>query len=146
MCVYLCMCMIYVSAAAGDGSGSGHDYYLSLIHSVNSTGSLSNSPLLPSRWYTSHVAFEAVPVGVPEQCSLLIPLGVYLSVVPVDWLSLVIHMPFMVLYSDIRQGLFYCVLLCFWIIFAGEHMMVCLSVSSNSRGSSSRLVSCVGIM
>ena len=45
--------------------------------------------------------------------------------VPVDWFSLVLHMPFMVLYSDIRQGLFYSVLLCFWIIFAGEHMMVC---------------------
>ena len=49
--------------------------------------------------------------------------------VPVDWLSLVVHMPFMVLYSDIRQGLFYSVLLCFWIIFAGEHLMVCLSLS-----------------
>ena len=50
--------------------------------------------------------------------------------VPVDWLSLVLHMPFMVVYSDIRQGLFYSVLLCFWIIFAGEHMMVS-SYSSN---------------
>ena len=49
-------------------------------------------------------------------------------VVPVDWFSLVVQMPFLMLYSDIRQGLFYSVLLCFWIIFAGEHMMVTLCV------------------
>ena len=47
------------------------------------------------------------------------------AAVPVDWLTLWLHMPFMILYSDIRQGLFYSVLLCFWVIFAGEHMMVC---------------------
>jgi len=43
--------------------------------------------------------------------------------IPVDWLTIWLNMPFMVLYSDIRQGLFYSVLLCFWVIFAGEHMM-----------------------
>jgi len=68
---------------------------------------------------------SACDAGVCLYMSL--PLYVCLCVclsVPVDWLSLVVHMPFMVLYSDIRQGLFYSVLLCFWIIFAGEHMMV----------------------
>lgn len=51
-------------------------------------------------------------------------LFMYVDTVPVDWFTLWLHMPFMVLYSDIRQGIFYSVLLCFWVIFAGEHMMV----------------------
>jgi len=62
-------------------------------------------------------------------CCVSVCLYVCLSVcvwllVPVDWLSLVLHMPFMVVYSDIRQALFYSVLLCSWIIFVGEHMTV----------------------
>lgn len=71
-------------------------------------------------WRVSHL--DRKP-NVLEQT--LMALGVALTIlnIPVDWLSLVVHMPFMVLYSDIRQGIFYSVLLCFWIIFAGEHMM-----------------------
>jgi len=52
--------------------------------------------------------------------------------VPIDWLTLVIEMKFMLLWSDIRQGLFLTVLLCYfltvllcyWVVFASEHMMV----------------------
>lgn len=43
---------------------------------------------------------------------------------PVEWLTLWFDMPWILLLSDIRQGIFYSVLLCFWIIFCGEHMMV----------------------
>ncbi len=44
--------------------------------------------------------------------------------VPVEWFTLRFNMPFMMLLTDIRQGIFYAFLLCFWIIFTGEHMMV----------------------
>ena len=44
--------------------------------------------------------------------------------VPVEVFTLWLYMPFMLLFSDIRQGIFYSVLLCFWILFAGEHLMV----------------------
>ena len=44
--------------------------------------------------------------------------------VPFEWLTLGLNMPFMLLFSDIRQGLFYCMLMCFWIIFTGEHLVV----------------------
>lgn len=33
-------------------------------------------------------------------------------------------MPFMPLLADIRQGIFYAQLLSFWLVFAGEHMLI----------------------
>lgn len=41
---------------------------------------------------------------------------------PFEWFTLWINMPFMLLFSDIRQGLFYGMLMSFWIIFTGEHL------------------------
>jgi len=73
---------------------------------------------------------SACDAGVCLYMSL--PLYVCLCVclsVPVDWLSLVVHMPFMVLYSDIRQGLFYSVLLCL-------SMCLCVCLCVSDRGGS----------
>ena len=47
-----------------------------------------------------------------------------LFVVPIEWLTFWLNMPFMLLLNDIRQGAFYAMLLSFWIIFTGEHIMV----------------------
>lgn len=33
-------------------------------------------------------------------------------------------MPYMPLLTDIRQGIFYAQLLSFWLVFAGEHMLI----------------------
>ncbi|CAG9817913.1 unnamed protein product [Phaedon cochleariae] len=43
---------------------------------------------------------------------------------PIEYLSLTFEMPYMLLLSDIRQGIFYAMLLSFWLIFAGEHMLI----------------------
>ncbi|CAG9864944.1 unnamed protein product [Phyllotreta striolata] len=43
---------------------------------------------------------------------------------PIEFLSLFFEMPYMLLLSDIRQGVFYATLLSFWLIFAGEHMLI----------------------
>jgi len=42
---------------------------------------------------------------------------------PLEWLTLWISIPFMLLVTDIRQGLFYGMLMSFWIIFTGEHLV-----------------------
>lgn len=43
---------------------------------------------------------------------------------PLEYLTLIFDMPYMLLLSDIRQGVFYAMLLSFWLVFAGEHMLV----------------------
>lgn len=43
---------------------------------------------------------------------------------PLEYFTLYFDMPFMLLLNDIRQGVFYAVLLSFWLVFAGEHMLI----------------------
>lgn len=74
-------------------------------------------------WFWRRIAqLERAPMLLEK---MLFALGLALSFLnlPVEWLTLWINMPFMLLLTDIRQGIFYAILLCFWIIFAGEHMM-----------------------
>lgn len=56
---------------------------------------------------------------------ILIGLGSALTQLnlPVELLTLAIEIPFMTFLNDLRQGIFYCVLLSFWIIFVGEHLL-----------------------
>lgn len=56
---------------------------------------------------------------------LLIGLGTALTQLnfPAELLSLYFEIPFMMFLNDLRQGVFYCVLLSFWIIFVGEHLL-----------------------
>ncbi|XP_063228151.1 protein wntless [Bacillus rossius redtenbacheri] len=57
---------------------------------------------------------------------MLLYLGCALTVLnmPLEFLTLAFDMPFMLLLDDIRQGLFYAALLSFWLVFAGEHLMI----------------------
>lgn len=43
---------------------------------------------------------------------------------PIEYLTLFFDMPYMQLFGDIRQGIFYAQLLSFWLVFAGEHMLI----------------------
>ena len=42
---------------------------------------------------------------------------------PVESMTLWWDLPFMNFLNDLRQGAFYCVLFCFWLVFMGEHSM-----------------------
>ncbi|PSN30263.1 Protein wntless [Blattella germanica] len=65
---------------------------------------------------------------------MLIYLGIALTFLnmPLEYLTLAFDMPFMLLLGDIRQGIFYAALLSFWLVFAGEHLMIQDGVDSNS--------------
>uniref|UniRef100_A0A6G1SP65 Protein wntless n=1 Tax=Aceria tosichella TaxID=561515 RepID=A0A6G1SP65_9ACAR len=56
---------------------------------------------------------------------ILIGLGAALTQLnfPAELLSIHFEIPFMMFLNDLRQGIFYCVLLSFWIIFVGEHLL-----------------------
>lgn len=55
---------------------------------------------------------------------LLTGLGSTLTILnaPVEFLTLVYEVRFMTFLNDLRQGMFYCILFSFWIIFFGEHL------------------------
>nr|NVI79871.1 wntless [Cucujiformia] len=57
---------------------------------------------------------------------MLLSLGSALAFLdlPIEYLTLYFEMPYMLLFSDIRQGIFYGMLLSFWLVFAGEHMLI----------------------
>ena len=57
---------------------------------------------------------------------MLVSLGGTLAFLdlPMEYLTLYFDMPYMLLLNDIRQGVFYAMLLSFWLIFACEHMLV----------------------
>ncbi|KAK3731487.1 hypothetical protein RRG08_017941 [Elysia crispata] len=74
-------------------------------------------------WFWNRVISQERSTNLTERT--LFSLGIILSVMncPVEWLTLAFNLPFMVLLNDIRDGAFYAMLLSFWIIFVGEHML-----------------------
>ncbi|CAG9792799.1 unnamed protein product [Diatraea saccharalis] len=57
---------------------------------------------------------------------MLLSLGIALCVLnmPLEYFTLHFDLPFMLLLGDIRQGIFYAMLFSFWLVFAGEHMLI----------------------
>lgn len=57
---------------------------------------------------------------------MLLSLGCALCLLnmPLEYLTLQFDLPFMLLLSDIRQGVFYAMLFSFWLVFAGEHLLI----------------------
>lgn len=75
-------------------------------------------------WFWRRVHILQRPPALLEY--MLLYLGGALSFLnlPLEYLTLGVEMPYMLLLSDIRQGIFYAMLLSFWLVFAGEHMLI----------------------
>ncbi|KAF9423415.1 hypothetical protein HW555_001224 [Spodoptera exigua] len=73
-------------------------------------------------WRRIHI-LQRKPVLL-EKMLLSLGLALCLLNMPIEYLTLHYDLPFMLLLSDIRQGLFYATLFSFWLVFAGEHMLI----------------------
>ncbi|MBN3313254.1 WLS protein, partial [Atractosteus spatula] len=62
------------------------------------------------------------PCG-PGQVIFALGISMTFINIPVEWFSVGFNWTWMLLFGDIRQGVFYAMLLSFWIIFCGEHLM-----------------------
>lgn len=81
-------------------------------------------------WHRVHL-LSRKPVLL-EQMLLYLGGALCLLNLPLEYLTLLLDMPFMLLVSDIRQGIFHAVLLSFWLVFAGEHMLIQDAAKSGS--------------
>lgn len=56
-----------------------------------------------------------------EQMLFALGISITLLNLPVEWFTLWFDCKWMLLYTDLRQGIFYSTLFTFWIVFCGEH-------------------------
>nr|XP_014277536.1 protein wntless isoform X1 [Halyomorpha halys] len=59
-----------------------------------------------------------------ESMLILVSSTLTLLNMPLEILTLYFELPFMLFFTDIRQGIFYASLLSFWLVFSGEHLMI----------------------
>nr|NVI79887.1 wntless [Cucujiformia] len=75
-------------------------------------------------WFKNRVQKLSRASALLERMLMWLGAALALLDLPLEYLSLRFEMPFMLLLGDIRQGFFYATLLSFWLIFAGEHMLI----------------------
>lgn len=74
-------------------------------------------------WFWRRIRMLCRPPNLLERTLFALGITMTMLNLPIEWLTFWLNMPFMLLLNDIRQGAFYAMLLSFWIIFTGEHIM-----------------------
>lgn len=74
-------------------------------------------------WFWRRLSLLSRPASLLEK--MLMCLGAALTFLnfPIEYFTLSFEMPWLNLFNDIKQGVFYANLLVFWLIFAGEHLI-----------------------
>ena len=74
-------------------------------------------------WFWRRLGLIARPPSLLER--MLMSLGAALTFLnlPIEYFTLAFEMPWLNLFNDVKQGVFYANLLVFWLIFAGEHLL-----------------------
>lgn len=75
-------------------------------------------------WYWRRIHMLSRSPALLEYMLLYLGAALTFLNAPLEYLTLCFDMPYMLLLSDIRQGIFYAMLLSFWLVFAGEHMLI----------------------
>nr|MBE5727698.1 wntless [Cucujiformia] len=102
-------------------------------------------------WFWNRVHRLARVPALLEYMLLSLGLSLAFLDLPIEYLTLYFEMPYMVLLSDIRQGVFYATLLSFWLVFAGEHMLIQDNGCKNSiklywKHLSTILIACLSLL
>ncbi|XP_072275555.1 protein wntless homolog [Pyxicephalus adspersus] len=84
---------------------------------------LTPSILIIMIWYWRRIVMMTRPPVLLEKIIFALGISMTFINIPVEWFSIGFNWTWMLLFGDIRQGIFYVMLLSFWIIFCGEHMM-----------------------
>ncbi|KFQ22570.1 Protein wntless, partial [Merops nubicus] len=84
---------------------------------------LTPSILIIMVWYWRRITLMTRAPVLLEKVIFALGISMTFINVPVEWFSIGFDWTWMLLFGDIRQGIFYAMLLSFWIIFCGEHMM-----------------------
>ncbi|XP_019203846.1 protein wntless homolog isoform X2 [Oreochromis niloticus] len=84
---------------------------------------LTPSILIIMIWYWRRITLMSRPPVLLEKVILALGISMTFINIPVEWFSVSFNWTWMLLFGDIRQGIFYSMLLSFWIIFCGEHLM-----------------------
>uniref|UniRef100_A0A8C6P4Q8 Wnt ligand secretion mediator n=1 Tax=Nothobranchius furzeri TaxID=105023 RepID=A0A8C6P4Q8_NOTFU len=85
---------------------------------------LTPSILIIMIWYWRRISLMNRPPVLLEKVIFALGISMTFINIPVEWFSVGFNWTWMLLFGDIRQGIFYSMLLSFWIIFCGEHLMV----------------------
>ncbi|NXL68306.1 WLS protein, partial [Chordeiles acutipennis] len=84
---------------------------------------LTPSILIIMIWYWRRITLMTRAPVLLEKVIFALGISMTFINIPVEWFSIGFDWTWMLLFGDIRQGIFYAMLLSFWIIFCGEHMM-----------------------
>ncbi|XP_066453743.1 protein wntless homolog B-like [Eleutherodactylus coqui] len=84
---------------------------------------LTPSILIIMIWYWRRITMMTRSPLLLEKVIFALGISMTFINIPVEWFSIGFNWTWMLLFSDIRQVIFYVMLLSFWIIFCGEHMM-----------------------
>ncbi|XP_060087971.1 protein wntless homolog [Heteronotia binoei] len=74
-------------------------------------------------WYWRRITMMTRAPVLLEKVIFALGISMTFINIPVEWFSIGFDWTWMLLFGDIRQGIFYAMLSSFWIIFCGEHMM-----------------------
>ncbi|XP_030061611.1 protein wntless homolog [Microcaecilia unicolor] len=84
---------------------------------------LTPSILIIMVWYWRRITMMTRSPILLEKIIFALGISMTFINIPVEWFSIGFNWTWMLLFGDIRQGIFYAMLLSFWIVFCGEHMM-----------------------